>query len=389
MRHRRFSSLIIAILILILIYSGCVEKKSPTAQEFKNLEEELFFIGRDFFEVGAAVGVINNDKLQHAYYFGSKLIDSSVRIDRHTVFEIGSITKTFTTTLLADMVLDGIISLTDTVGNYLPGIQVTMPDSDGVEITFQHLATHTSGIPKEPDNYPQPGDYDPLDPYAAYTKEDIYDYLTNYCKLLSIPGMTYEYSNTGIGLLGHILGLIDGSSYEELVRKKIFEPLGMTNTSFFLTENQQLNLAPGYNSELELVPLYHANDILQGMGFIKSTLNDMFYYLAANIGIIDSPVNEAMQLTHQEFFDVGTVTYTNRAGDYNLSSGLGWHIEETPDGDIFTWHEGWTNGYSAYIGFDKSEQIGVLVLMNMSEPDDISLIGELVLKAALKYPIEI
>ena len=76
-----------------------------------------------------------------------------------------------------------------------------------------------------------PQDYDPYDLYAAYTAAHVYDYLNSY-------------SNTGMGLMGHVLGLVDSSSYEELLRKEILEPLGLNETSLFLTEDLLPNLAP-------------------------------------------------------------------------------------------------------------------------------------------------
>lgn len=366
------------LLILIVIIAGCDKDKSITKPEFTSLEEEIDDIAQRYVKVGAIVGIINKQQERLVFSYGTKSINNNEPPDINTVFEIGSITKTFTTTLAADMYIEGYFT-DDTVGHYLPANKVTMPSRQGVEIRFVHLATHTSGIPRSPQRdptFPLPEEYDPLNPYADYTTEHIYDYLTNYCILEFTPGTWWSYSNTGMGLLGHIMGLVDGTSYKTVLNRELFDVLGMDNSSLFLNEQQRDNLALGHNSGKEIVPNWYANDIFQGTGFIKSCLNDMFKYLEANMGLVESPLREAMDLAHQPQMHQGSM------GD----QGLAWYILELDDGQTVVYSAGDTNGYSAYIGFNKSALTGAIILLNCSMHDGSNLgSGASLLKAIMRY----
>ena len=133
------------------------------------------------------------------------------------------------------------------------------------------------------------------------------------------------------------------------------------------------------------MPNFDANDIFQGAGFIKSSLNDMLLYLKANIGLIDNTLVDAIDLAHQAHFNVGTVTYDDRPGEvFELTIGLGWHQHKSSDGRTYYWHGGSTNGHTAYIGFDKLNLTGVVVLCNC-EDINIIIFGDEILKAINKY----
>jgi len=373
------------VIICLLMLAGC--KKDDSAElQFNNLEEEVEYYVEKYVRMGAAIGIIDRQQDVQEFYYGTISKDNSNSPDRHSIFEIGSITKTFTTTLLAQMILNGKISLKDEAESHLPEGVVTLPDWNNITITIEHLATHSSGLPKNPQDsdQPLPSGYDPYDPYAAYTAEYVYEYLTSYCDLQFEPGTQYFYSNTGMGLVGHILGLIDGTTYEELVTREIFESLGLNETSLFI-DNKIFSLAPGHNESLDSVKNYNANDIFQGAGFIKSSLNDMLIFLKAQMGLIETSLGEAMKLTQQPYFDVGGVTYNDREGYYNLSIGLAWHIDVLPEGYTFHWHGGRTNGYMAYMAFDLTALTGVVILCNQSYPNVITRFGEDVLKAVNKY----
>ena len=149
------------------LFFGCA------TEEQLSLEEQINEIVMPRIKVGAMVGVINNQERLILSY-GSKAVNSNDPPDADTIFEIGSITKTFTTILLADMILKGTISLNSIVGNYLPSDKVTMPSYNGVEISFKHLATHTSALPRMPDNL-EDAEGDPDNPYAVYQTEHLYE----------------------------------------------------------------------------------------------------------------------------------------------------------------------------------------------------------------------
>jgi D-alanyl-D-alanine-carboxypeptidase/D-alanyl-D-alanine-endopeptidase len=368
----------------LLVIGGCKKDDGPS---FNSLEEEIDYLVEKYVKMGAAIGIIDNYQQELELYYGTISNFNSNQPDQHSIFEIGSITKTFTATLLAKMVLDSKINLDDTVQSQLPPGEVIMPAGNDSVITIRHLATHTSGLPRvaRDSDQPLPPGYDPYDPYAAYTIEYVYDYLTSWCNLLSEPGTQYYYSNTGGGLLGHILGLVDGTSYEELITREIFEPLGLHETSLFLTADQISNLAPGHDDDLDSVKNYNANDIFQGAGFIKSSLHDMMIYLKAQMGLMQTPLTDAIGLTQQSCFNVGGVTYNDRDGYFNLSIGLGWHIHEIPKSYTYYWHGGRTNGYMAYMAFILEESTGIVLLCNQSSPNIISRFGDELLNAVHRY----
>jgi CubicO group peptidase (beta-lactamase class C family) len=363
-------------LTCFILFSGCDKDDTPTSSPIGSLEEEIDQIANQYLKVGAIIGIINKQQERIIFSYGTKSINNNEPPDANTVFEIGSITKTFTATLAANMFLMGNFS-DDTVGHYLPAGQVSMPSMDGVEIRLVHLMTHSSGIPRSPrgTSFPFPAGYDPLDPYAAYTTEHIYDYLTNYCILEFTPGTWFAYSNTGMGLTGHIIGSVDGTSYETVLTRDIFNVLDMDNSSLFLTEQQLNNLALGHNSNKQIVPNWNAQDIFQGAGFIKTSLNDMFKYLEANLGLIDTPLRMAMAFAHQAQFHQGSL------GEICLA----WYELKLDDGQVIFYHGGGTGGYDTYLGFNKSLSTGAIVLFNSKVDESVLVIGELVLKAIKKF----
>jgi D-alanyl-D-alanine-carboxypeptidase/D-alanyl-D-alanine-endopeptidase len=368
--HRAFVPMAGLVLMLAL---GC---DSPTSSEPATLTEAIDDLAEQYVKVGAMVGVVRGSETLVLSY-GTKRYGADDPPDRHSIFEIGSITKSFTTTLLARWVLDGTLDPEERVQSYLPADRITLPTWGGEEITFIQLATHRSGLPRvvQESDYPKPPGYDPHNQYAEYTTEHIYDYLTNYVTLLSAPGTVWLYSNTGMGLLGHVLGLIGGTSYDTLVTRDVFDVLGMESTSLDLTEAQLANLAVGHSESRALRPNFTAQDIYQGAGFIKTSLDDMLVYLKAHMGLIATPLNDAMEHTREPRFHV------EGWGD----SGLDWYTKGLPDGQVVTYKGGRTGGYGAYMGINEATSTGVVVLMNHSESAIAQLFGQDVLMAAARH----
>jgi serine-type D-Ala-D-Ala carboxypeptidase/endopeptidase len=182
------------------------------------------------YEVGHYKGAIDASFDYNDVSFGNMSKSHNIPVNESTIFHIGSITKAFTTLLLADMVKQGIVNLNDPIEKYLPtGVRV--PDYKGHKITIEELATHTSGLPEFPSNYgvflPKARILDPNYNPNNYTAKQLYQALSNFT-LTSEPGSKYRYSNFGLGLLGHILSLkAGGIPYEQLVTEKILNVLGM------------------------------------------------------------------------------------------------------------------------------------------------------------------
>ena len=365
--------------VLMLLLTSCHKDDPDNGNKYDSLEQEVNIIANKYVKNGAMVGIINMHQEKLVFSFGSKSINENIPPDANTVFDIGSITKTFTAILTASMHLKGLIK-DDIVEHHLPSTLITLPTRNNEEITLLHLLTHTSGIPRTPheegSTYPLPPGYTTDNPYAAYTTEQVYDYLTNYCTLKFVPGTWWEYSNTGYGLLGHVLGLIDGTSYQDVLSRDIFNVLEMNHSSLFLTEDQKLNQALGHDSNNKIVPFFTANDIFQGMGMIKSTLNDMFKYLEANMGLVNTPLRDAMDLTFQKVMHQGSM------GD----QGMAWLILDLDDGQKIIYSGGNTIGHSSYMAFNQTKSTGVVLLFNSSNLDGTNMdMGKEIMKAIIKY----
>jgi len=213
---------ILSSLCLFLLAHAAITQVAPDAEIKRILTDR---IDQQHQSVGIVVGVIEAGGRRIVAH-GSLAKDDRRPLDGGTVFEIGSMTKVFTSLLLADMVSRGEVALTDPVAKYLPA-EVKVPERGGVKITLQHLAMHTSALSRLPSNL---NPKDANNPYADYTVQQLYEFLSS-AELARDIGSRYEYSNLGAGLLGHVLARRAGMDYETLVRKRILDPLGMKNTS--------------------------------------------------------------------------------------------------------------------------------------------------------------
>jgi len=312
-------------------------------------------VDKDKKTVGIVVGVIN-DKGSQVIGYGRLDKNNKKEVDGNTVFEIGSITKVFTTLLLAEMAEKGELSLEDRIAKFLPD-SVKVPTKDGKEITLLHLATHTSGLPRLPTNFfPK----DKSNPYADYTADKLYEFLSGYTLKRDI-GEKVEYSNLGGGLLGHLLSLKAGTDYETLVITRICEPLGMNDTRITLSPELKGRMATGYDDEGKAVKNWDLA-VLAGAGALRSTANDLLKFLAANLGLIETGLAPAMQNTQAARRSM------ELAGN---EIALGWIVGKKFGTEII-WHNGGTGGYRSFIGFRKDKRLGVVVLCNSANSmDDI------------------
>lgn len=281
----------------------------------------------------------------------------AVGVPADRVFEIGSITKVFTSSILAGMVGDGSVALDDPVAKLLPP-SMHVPARNGRQITLVDLATQSSGLPRLPSNM---APRDQTNPYADYTVDQLYAFLSGY-ELPRDPGETYEYSNLGVGLLGHALALKAGMSYEDLVKRRVLTPLGMRETAITLSPALRARLAPGHDNEGNVVANWDL-PTLAGAGALRSTVGDMLTFLAANLDTSANPLARALRQTHRSRRPAGSATMT---------IGLGWHILARPGGPSIVWHNGGTGGYRSFAGFDEARRVGVVVLTNANiGADDI------------------
>lgn len=304
--------------------------------------------------VGIVVGIIDANG-KNIYSYG-KTASNGRTVDGETVFEIGSVTKTFTATLLADMVKQGLVSLDDPVAKYLPE-GVKMPSRGGKVITLLDLATHRSGLPRMSTNW-KPADL--YNPYVDYTAEKLFEFLSNYTLPRDIDA-SFEYSNLGAGLLGEVLARKAGKGYEALLSERIFHPLEMNSSGIVSRPEMSDRLATGHLPGLMPVKNWDF-DVLAGCGAIRSTVNDMLKYVAAYMGLKPSPLSSAMAMARQERKDTDIP---------NSRIGLAWYTDKLPAA-VVVWHNGETLGYHSFIGFDLKQKRGIVVLTNCKNNiDDI------------------
>lgn len=260
--------------------------------------------------------------------------------DGDSVFEIGSVTKTFTATLLAEDVVKGKLKLDAPVRSLLPGFAV--PRSGKQEITLADIAEQDSGLPRMPDNF-QPKDQ--TDPFADYGADRLKEFLAGY-KLPRAPGASYEYSNLAVGLLGYGLAQNHHQSYGDLVAARILKPLGMSSSGL------KPEPVVGFDAAGKPVHSWHF-DALAGAGALRSTGADMLRYLQAYMGRTATPLRPAMELAKTARKDAAP----------GFRIGLIWMTNPTPDGPVI-WHNGMTGGYASFAGFTADGKRGVVILAN-------------------------
>lgn len=338
---------------LLLALVALLAPASVGAQHFPT-GEDLELMARYLVEDGEAPGVV----------LGVREADGSTRVVAHgsagpdagplgprTIFEIGSITKTFTATLLAQMALRGEVDLKDPVEAHLPE-GVSVPSRGGREITLLNLATHRSGLPNVPGDMGTPGREPPS---WEYTVEDAYAFLSGH-ELRREPGARYEYSNFGYGLLAHALSRAAGVSYPELVRTRILEPLDMGGTGFASELEGELpdRMARGHR---ESDPVRHRADweIMEGAGGLRSNAVDLLRYIEAQLGPPETELEQAMRMAHEVRVP---------AGEEGAGYGLAWSTLAFPGEGPVVHQSGGTVGFSARISFLPESGIGTVVLAN-------------------------
>jgi serine-type D-Ala-D-Ala carboxypeptidase/endopeptidase len=342
------------------------ETSFPTTAEIRTILVQR--VGAEDQGIALVVGVIDESGRRVVAY-GSLAKDDKRQLDGDTVFEIGSITKVFTTLLLMDMVQKGEVTLNDPLAKLLPA-NVSVPERDGKKITLLDLATQSSGLPRMPSNF-KPAN--PSNPYADYTPDLLYQFVSGY-QLNRDIGAKFEYSNLGMGLLGHALSLRAGMDYEAAMKARILQPLGMSSTGVSFSPEMKARLAVGHGPNLQEVSNWDLT-ALAGAGALRSSANDMLTFLAANLGYTKTPLAAAM---------AEQLSIRRPAGGNGMEIAYGWLVQTKNEKSI-VWHNGGTGGYRSYTGFDPKAKRGVVVLSNLSSPAGPDDIGRHLLDSS--YPL--
>ncbi len=341
--------------LLALVQPADAQEAFPADSAIRAILDETVETGRT---AGVIVGLLEADGTRRVLAAGTGG-PGTLPLDGESVFEIGSITKVFTGILLADMALRREVTLDQAVAELLPD-EVYVPMRNGKHITLELLSTQHSGLPRLPANM-RPEDRS--DPYADYTVDQMYDFLSNHT-LRRDPGESYEYSNYGVGLLGHALALEAGTGYEHLLRERVLDPLAMDHTAIELTPWMKEHLALGHGTYGDTVPNWHL-PTLAGAGALRSTANDMLEFAAANLSDADGDLHLAMDEALRSRRSTG-------AGTDSIA--LGWHVFERGARKI-TAHNGGTGGYRSFLGLDVDAGQAVVILTNTGGEglDDLAL----------------
>ena len=334
---------------------------SPTEADLKAMLRD--YIDSDKLGVGLVVAMVDEHGKRIVSH--GKLDNSTeANVDGDTLFEIGSVTKVFTGLLLQDMVDRGEMKLDDPVQKYLPK-SVRMPTYQGKQITLLHLATHTSGFPREVDNF-SPASW--RNPGAGYTVSQAYDFLSH-CKLRFEPGTKQRYSNFGVELLGHIIALKAGKDYETLVLERICLPLGMNSTRVAVPLELKSRLATGHALPGRSVPDFDCS-VFPGGGGLRSTANDLLKFVSAYLGLAPSPLASLMQ---------------NAEAAHLVESGAKLRLAWWGEGTLFE-HGGRTFGCSTKLAFDTGKRRGVVVLSNCGSSGIVDLLWQPLLEGRSRQP---
>lgn len=290
-----------------------------------------------------SVAIIKNGKVS---YYGVIIENDSLKSveNKDKIFEIGSVTKVFTSTVLANLAVNNKIQLEKNINSYFD-----FSFKADKKISFLDLANHTSGLPRLPSNLDLTK-VNPNNPYQEYNEKMLKEYLKNALHLSNLEIKEYEYSNLGVGLLLYSLSLSQNQSFEALLQKNIFDKYQMTNTY-----TNRLNL------KNKLIKSYDENEnelenwdfgVLFGAGGILSSVSDLSKFVLAHF----SPLNKELSLTRKATFTIND----------NMKIGLGLHIIKLDKDHEVYWHNGGTGGYSSSLVFDTKKKNGVIILSNLS-----------------------
>lgn len=298
--------------------------------------------------VGMVIGVIKDGNIS-TYGYGETTKGNGKIPNADNIFEIGSLTKTFTATILAYYVNDGRLKLSDPITKFLPDSVAANSALD--DITLLMLSNHTSGLPRLPEDF-FTHVRDAANPYKDYNISLLYSYLKHY-KSTAKPGVQYAYSNLAVGLLGIILEHVSSESFEQMVSQMITQPLNMTNTAQHLSLFQKPRFVTVYNEDG--IETEHWDwDALASAGALNSSLNNLLLFAQANLTKPTTRLTKALALTHQ-------LTY-----NMPPKVGLAWHII-TVDGVDYYFHDGGTGGSSTFFAFNMEKNIAVIILSNAVE----------------------
>jgi serine-type D-Ala-D-Ala carboxypeptidase/endopeptidase len=305
-----------------------------------------------------AAAVIENGTTARAYFCANAKSERS--IGERTAFEIGSITKTMTAALLAEIIVQGEIAIDDPLAKLLPP-GTNVPTFNGTQITLGNIVTHTSGLPSFPWRTT-----DLSNPYARLTEADVLDTLAE-TQLKRAPGSQREYSNFALMVLSYALAKHSGRDFETLLRERLLSPLGMDDT-FIVTRPSAVRVAEGHFSNSRPTGSWDFLVDLAGAGGVRATLPDMVRYLEGQLGMRDSSITPVLAETQKQIADVGSQGAFPAIG-HPCATSMAWEVLSAENGRTFVMHAGGTGGFSSFFAFDRAAKRGVVLLSDTALTD--------------------
>ncbi len=337
--------------ISMLFFKPQKAEKTPSTNPLKTdldkkIDKYLGYLMQNKGTVGASVAIIKNGKA-HFYHYGEVKKGSKILPNNNSIYEIGSITKTFTATLAVIAEQEGKLRLEDEVSKFLPDSLPRLAFNSKA-ILVKNLLNHTSGLPRMPLNFGFQENFEARNPFRTYTKADLFFFFKKF-KPYREPEKSFEYSNLAFGFAGFILESLYQKDYETLLKEKMLNPLKMEHTHTRFDKKWESFMVQGYNDKEEENPVWDF-DIMAAAGAIRSNLTDMALY-AQNLLKTNNP-------TLQKAFEKTLATsFQNEQNEI----GLAWFKKES-----YYWHNGATGGYCSFLAFDKNSQTAVVLLLNCS-----------------------
>jgi CubicO group peptidase (beta-lactamase class C family) len=302
--------------------------------------------------VGLSIGILKDGKTSFYNYGETKKGNGKIPSSKN-LYEIGSVTKTFTGILLAKAVIEKKISLNDPVNKYLPkDIPVIKFGNDTLKII--HLSNHTSGLPPLPDNLDLNNNLS--NPYKNYDATKLFAFLKT-AKLTQKPGAKFEYCNLSVGLLGTILETVNKMPFEKMVTSFICAKAGMNATKQLLTKKDSVLFMQGYDGNISAQGEWDFKT-LAAAGCLRSNAEDMLKYAAINLNSKDIAFQKAIELSHQPTFE-----------EANQKIGLNWFIQNW-EGKSVLFHGGETGGYKSFLAINPKTKNAVVILSNTAVSND-------------------
>jgi CubicO group peptidase (beta-lactamase class C family) len=312
------------------------------------------FLHDNFSSTNSGMVIALLDESGAKIFHSGKLDDGTEQeVNADTLFEIGSITKTFTSLLTLEIVERGELSLDDPVRKFLPN-SVRIPSRGNKQITIKNLAIQDSGLPFNATNFTGK---DTEQQYDSYTTEKMYAFLSGYA-LEDPPGTKFQYSNLGMSLLGNVLERVSRTNYESLILERICGPLHMDSTYVNPPRALKSRMAVGHDEQGKRAADFTLQ-VMAPAGALHSTVNDLLKYLAAEIGLTHSPLLQLMQQSQ--------IIHHTDSPNFGKTA-MPWFEQNaySPPGTELLGHGGGTLGSAAFIGFDKKQRRGVVILSNQT-----------------------